>query len=763
MPKTKKPPPKLKKPSKTTQKRGFRGKNTSKTPQKQPISPPKPVIFDPASTARGEKNRDYQTAWQRENQSAARDIGAIPDIEDIGRREACRDDFRLFCDTYNPEAFTLGWSEDQLNSVARIEEAVKLGALYAMAEARGNGKSTRCRMAALWAASYALRRYIFLIGATDGKAAETLDALKMFMRFLPVYAADFPEIAYPIRRLDGIANRARGQTSGGIPTMMEWTADLVSLPTVLPPSNWPGRWGLREDGMVPTSGVVIATSGLTGEGIRGSLRTLTTGEQVRPDLVLLDDPQTAQSAKSRTQNVTREELISADVLGMAGPGKTISAIMPCTVIAPGDCIDQLTNRSKHPLWRGERSGILRSMPTNLEAWDGYFEVYRRCALKEPPDYTEANEYYLSHRAVLDEGAAASWEARKLKGEVSAVQHAMNWYARDRRAFMSEGMNQPDPVDIADLVDELDADEIVKRVNGVERGVVPAECSRLTAFIDCGSSLLHYVVCAWGEQFAGAVVDYGTFPRQSRSYYAADDARPSLSDRFRGLTEDSRVYAGLKELVPLVVGKVYTRQNGGDLTVEKCLIDSGKWTKTVTQFCRQNPLAALLMPSKGWGIGPGKPPMANWARKEGEVLGDHWRVRPNTEGGYGRLCLIDTNYWKTFVAAALQAREMGGCCLQLFGTEKENAQHRLFADHLTAEYSVRTRRDEGDRRPVDVWQQRPEKFDNHWFDALVGCFVAASLVGLRWDSGRPAGDPMKPKEPRKKKKLSDIYFAKHGGR
>jgi hypothetical protein len=59
----------------------------------------------------------------------------------------------------------------------------------------------------------------------------------------------------------------------------------------------PGRYA--DDGMVPTSGSVVGVSGLTGEGIRGSLKTLTTGEMVRPDFVLIDDPQTPESARSR--------------------------------------------------------------------------------------------------------------------------------------------------------------------------------------------------------------------------------------------------------------------------------------------------------------------------------------------------------------------------------------------------------------------------------------------------------------------------------
>lgn len=47
------------------------------------------------------------------------------------------------------------------------------------------------------------------------------------------------------------------------------------------------------------------------------------------------------------------------------------------------------------------------------------------------------------------------------------------------------------------------------------------------------------------------------------------------------------------------------------------------------------------------------------------------------------------------------------CLSLFGDRPE--QHRLLAEHLTAEYRVRT---EGRGRTVDEWKQRPERSDNH---------------------------------------------------
>jgi hypothetical protein len=50
---------------------------------------------------------------------------------------------------------------------------------------------------------------------------------------------------------------------------------------------------------------------------------------------------------------------------------------------------------------------------------------------------------------------------------------------------------------------------------------------------------------------------------------------------------------------------------------------------------------------------------------------------------------------------------------------------MFADHLTAEYRVKT---EGRGRVVDEWKNRPERRDNHWWDGIVGCAVAASMQG-----------------------------------
>ena len=743
--KTAKPP--AKKPVPVVKaKPSSKGKPAAKVPAKpapQPLTP---------KEANYQAYKEQQAEISRARSAKGREIGPIPDIANVERREACSKSLKLFCDTYNPDAFSLPWADYQIASLGRIEEAVRYGALYAMAEPRGGGKTTRCRKAALWALSNALCRYVFVIGANAEKAGDTIDALKMYCRYLPLFAADYPEISHAAIALGGIANRASGQTCNERSTLIEWGGDRIVFPTVPPPKNWPKHWPLRGDGMVPTSGAVVSASGLTGDGIRGSLLTLSTGESVRPDLVLIDDPQTNESARSRSQNATRESLISADVLGMAGPGKTISAVMPCTVIEPGDAMDCILDRDKHPMWRGSRTRMLVTMPTNMAAWDDYFEIYRRCALKEPPDFTESNAHYIARRETLDAGAVASWPARHTEAEVSAIQSAMHLYYRNPRAFAAEYQNEPQVATIGSLED-LDAAVVAQRVNKVPRGIVPDSCSQLTCFIDCGQKALWWVVCGWSEKFAGSVVDYGCYPAQTRSYFGADDVRPSLADVFPHLDETARLYAGLKTLTETVLFRGWPRQDGGTMQMGRGLVDSGKWTDTVHAFCERSAYSALLSASKGWYIGPAGAPMANWPAKPGERRGDHWIARARTEK-YGRTLLFETNYWKSFVAARLQTPVLGAGGMYLFG-DGALRQHQLFADHLTAEYQHVP---EG-RKAVE-WKTRPGRPDNHWWDCLVGNAVAASFAGAKWDSAIAAGETPRPPAARAKRiPLSERIAAK----
>lgn len=694
--------------------------------------------------------RDRLAAVSRSKSAKGRDVGAIPPIADVDRRERCRTSLRLFCTTYNPGAFSLDWGEAQIRAVERIEECVRQGALYAFAMPRGSGKTTLCRMAALWAVVYRYRRYAFLIGANKDKAHEAVEALQTYLRFLPELAADFPEISWPFEALDGIANRASGQTCGGEPTMIRIGKARIILPTVPPPANWPKHWPLRHDGRVPTSGAIIGASGLSGQGLRGSVMTLTTGESVRPDLVVLDDPQTDQSARSRLQNETRIRLVSGAVLGMAGPGQTISAVMPCTVIEPGDMVDTILDRDQHPLWRGERTALLSSMPTHLDAWDPYFDLYRQGAQQEPPDLRAANEYYRARQDVLDAGAVASWPARKLPDEISAIQHAMNLYCRDSRAFFAEYQNDP-RAKSAEETKELQAAALVQKLSRVPRGQIGPEASILTAFIDCSSRLLWYAVVAWDSHFGGHVVEYGSWPEQTRAYYTQHDARPALMDHYPNLNEEATLYAGLRDLTGTLLPRRFSRVDGGEAgVIELCLIDAGWSTDTVYRFTRQSAHGPALLPSKGVAATNVARSVDELERKPGERAGPGWRLGIES-AGRGRRVMFDADQWKTFVADRFLMPPGSPGGLMLPGSDPFSV--RLMADHLAAEFAV-PKRARG--RTWLKWSIRPERPDNHLFDCVVGAAVAASVRGLVWSAATAAGDGPRSGSGRKKVNIETMF-------
>jgi Terminase large subunit gpA, endonuclease domain len=118
----------------------------------------------------------------------------------------------------------------------------------------------------------------------------------------------------------------------------------------------------------------------------------------------------------------------------------------------------------------------------------------------------------------------------------------------------------------------------------------------------------------------------------------------------------------------------------------------------------------------------------------------WPALSAPRRGEGRRVLFDANAWKSFVAARLRQPMGEAGALTLFG--EEAVAHRLFADHITAEYAVKT---SGRGRQVEEWKSRPNR-ENHWLDALVGCAVGASILGVT-----VAGVP--PEKPRVRRRVS----------
>lgn len=130
--------------------------------------------------------RDRQESLARDNAAAAavsrrdRDIGprypSGPD--DPARRNACEHDLHRFLICYFHNAFRLEFSQDHRRVIARMQECILSGGLFACNLPRGGGKTALATRAGLWGLLYGHRKFICLIGASERRATDMLKTIK---------------------------------------------------------------------------------------------------------------------------------------------------------------------------------------------------------------------------------------------------------------------------------------------------------------------------------------------------------------------------------------------------------------------------------------------------------------------------------------------------------------------------------------------------------------------------------------------------------
>lgn len=658
---------------------------------------------------------------------AGRDIGPPPPPADPARRAEAERSLQRFLELYFPHVFSLAWSPDHISVIGEIENAILHGGLSAIAMPRGSGKTSIVEAACLWAALYGHRGFILLIGSDAGHAEQMLESVKVELETNERLGDDFPEALGPIRALEGIANRCKGQHISGQRTYITWTAREIVLPTVR---------GSR------ASGAILKVAGLTAS-LRGMKFKRADGTSARPDFVILDDPQTDESAHSVTQCAGRERTIKGAVLGLAGPGKKLSGVMLATVIRSGDMADVFLDRGRNPDWHGRRTRMVYAWPTNKDLWERYAEL-RADSLRVGPGFEPATAFYADNRAQMDLGAAVAWPQRFDPDEISALQHAFNLRLKlGDEAFFSEYQN--DPLQPSAAIEALDPVAIAKKLNGLARGTVPLAASHLVAFVDVQQDLLYYLVLGVAPNFTGDIVDYGAFPEQlGRGYWTLRDARPSLGDVFTGTTLEGRLYQGLLAATDKILGTVWKREGGGEAKVSRCMIDAnwGASTDTVYQVCRQSQHAGQLLPSHGKFIGATQQPLSQWKDQKGERSGLEWRIRPGKRAR--TYCIYDANNWKSFAAERLRGTHGAAASIGLFGSDQ--AAHRMLCEHLTSETPTRV---QAKGRTVDQWEAKPGR-ENHLWDCFVGACCLAAIEGASLTEAKSRG---------RRVKLSDMKRAK----
>lgn len=624
-----------------------------------------------------------------------------PRPRDRRRWLSCKRDLGAFLKTYMPRAFPLDWSADHQVAIERIQSAVLHGGQSAVAMPRGNGKTTICEGATIWALAYGHRQYPAVIGATKDAAESILASIKREIEDNSLLAEDFPGMCVPISALDGKPIRAKSQLIDGRLSKVGIKADQMQFAAI----------------KCDSCGANLVALALTGN-LRGARRKMPDGSVQRPDFVFLDDPQTDESAASPTQTDTRESLVTGAILGLAGPDVRIAALMACTVIEDGDLSDRVLER---PEWRGVRTALVTAwpdcgrpddrpdaeMPQESLLWRRYAEI-RRTSLRAGTGGSEATEFYAANRQAMDRGAVVSWPDRYLPGQMSALQYAMDIYIdRGPQVFFAEYQNNPTEARRR-AVYTLTAERVARNLSSLPVRTAHERDTFVGGFIDINHYGAHWTLISCEANMTGHIIDYGRYPARGR--LVPEGANKSEIS--------AAIYRGIAALVT-ALGEYTIERSGRRTGIDAMLLDCGYEMETVFRLCEALKPPFRLLPSRGVPCSKFRPSRAIGKPRNHCHLTEYLKR--------GQLIEHDADWWRrqTQIAFLSDPGQVGA--LSVYGDDE--TEHGDFSRHIVAEYLREYLR--GDVTEAYTWGHIPGSIHD-WLDSTVGAWVACCMLGADFD-------------------------------
>jgi hypothetical protein len=595
---------------------------------------------------------------------------------------------------YCAAAFPLPFGDVHKRIIDAAVRAIRTGAGMACAAPRGTGKTSVLWGVALWAILSGACRFPVVAGWSHGAARRMLKKWLSALADNARLQADYPEVTGPFESSTH-SNRLRGV--GWVDIGEPCGADVQqSSGTIVLPD---GHGAL---GAVSISG-----------NVRGLQIGLPDGSTIRPDVLLLDDPQDAATAASEPMTRKTIEKIEGDLFNVSGPDARLAIMAAVTVIAENDVAEHFL---AHPDFEAIRVSQITAWPQGWAdkasvvraLWDDWNKA-RVAGLAGHDDGKAARRFYREHKTELIEGMAVSWPARfdKKRKDPDALYAAMyDFFRLGDRAFLAERQNAPLKSGEASVF-ELPQAHVARRVNGLARRVAPDNAVAVVGFADINMDGIRWAIAAATNTRALSVLDYGIFPGHGRPLIGA------------GESEAPAIMRGLSGL-DTALGQSSITKGAARMSIDCFLLDcGGAWMQTVFDWLnaggRQSGIPWLA--SRGWGSRNYRPGRQVIGRP-----GDGWHLAGWP--GKGKVLVHDADAWRM--------RQQKGWLLPIgapdsiafFGSDNE--RHELFADGVSCERL--TAYAETNAGPLYRWQITPG-FRNDWGDVATGLFVAASRLGL----------------------------------
>lgn len=220
-----------------------------------------------------------------------------------------------------------------------------------------------------------------------------------------------------------------------------------------------------------------------------------------------------------------------------------------------------------------------------------------------------------------------------------------------------------------------ADTVMERRTDLPEFTVPEWARLLTGGVDVQETSIYWTIRAWGNGITSQNICHG----QALSW--ADVER--------------------------VMNYAYSKENGEQLVVGLCLIDSGYDADSTYEFCVNNSDWAL--PVKG----ASNPMMTHYKLSKINKAGSR---------AYGMdLVIVDGDKYKDMIAGRMKKKNGPGSWMVYSTCDME------YAEQVTAEHKVNVK---VGNRTVQRWRPKRTHIDNHYLDCECYSLAAADIMGVR---------------------------------